>query len=43
MKFKRKSFASTDYFFFEADFLSTAFFFAAIIDEIVLLEFPILM
>jgi hypothetical protein len=43
LKFKRKNYASIDYFFFEADFLATAFFFAAIIYGSILLEFLTLM
>ena len=41
LEFKRKNFASIDYFFFEA-FFAAAFFFAAMIGVSVLLEFPML-
>jgi len=41
LEFKRKKFASIDYFFFEA-FFAAAFFFAAMIGVSVLLEFPML-
>ncbi len=43
LEFKRKNYASIDYFFFEADFFAAAFFFAAIIDGSNLLEFLTLM
>jgi hypothetical protein len=43
IKFKRKNYASIDYFFFEADFFAAAFFFAAIINGSILLEFLTLM
>ena len=43
LEFKRKNYASIDYFFFEADFFAAAFFFAAIIDGSTLLEFLTLM
>ena len=43
LEFKRKNYASIDYFFFEADFFAAAFFFAAIIDGSVSLEFLTLM
>jgi len=42
LEFKRKKFASIDYFFFEA-FFAAAFFFAAIMQKMILLEFPTLM
>ena len=43
LEFKRKNYASIDYFFFEADFFAAAFFFAAIIYGSNLLEFLTLM
>ena len=39
LEFKRKNYASIDYFFFEADFFAAAFFFAAIIEMSIYLNF----